>query len=172
VLAGKTVVVTGTLVNYQRKDVEKLITDLGGKAGSGVSKNTDYVIAGSDAGSKLDRAKELNVPVLSEADFEKMLTDLRAGPSARPPAPAPASAPVGDVLAGKTIVVTGTLMRYQRKDIEALITRLGGKAGSSVTKATTHLVCGEAAGSKLDKARAMGIPILSEDEFEKMIGKA
>ena len=112
-----------------------------------------------------------------------MLTELRSGAASgrrQPPvapqpgadaprSPAPAE---GAVLAGKTIVVTGTLSRYQRKDIEALITELGGKAGSSVTRATTHLVCGEDAGSKLDKARAMGIPVLSEDEFEKMIGRS
>jgi DNA ligase (NAD+) len=74
-------------------------------------------------------------------------------------------------LAGKTVVVTGTLMNYQRKDIEALIEQMGGKATGSVSKNTSFLVAGEDAGSKLDKARSLGIPIYTEQQFEKMIGK-
>jgi DNA ligase (NAD+) len=62
-------------------------------------------------------------------------------------------------------------MNYQRKDIEALIERMGGKAGGSVSKNTSFLVAGEDAGSKLDKARALGIKVMSEQEFEKLIGK-
>jgi DNA ligase (NAD+) len=72
-LGGKTFVVTGTLQNYQREDIENLIKQLGGKAAGSVSKKTDFVIAGEKAGSKLDKAKELGVPVISEQDFEKMI---------------------------------------------------------------------------------------------------
>jgi DNA ligase (NAD+) len=72
-LAGKTFVVTGTLQNYERSDIENLIRKLGGKAAGSVSKNTDYVIAGEKAGSKLDKAKELGVPVITEGEFEKMI---------------------------------------------------------------------------------------------------
>src|SRR5206468_4075849 len=66
-LTGKTFVVTGTLAKYGRSDIEALIKSLGGKAGGSVSKKTDYLIAGEEAGSKLDKAKELGVPVLTEA---------------------------------------------------------------------------------------------------------
>ena len=74
-LAGKTVVVTGTLPNYSRDEAEALIAKHGGRATSSVSKNTDYVLAGAKAGSKLDTAQKLGVRVLSEAEFDELLKD-------------------------------------------------------------------------------------------------
>ena len=73
-------------------------------------------------------------------------------------------------LAGKTVVVTGTMERMDRKEIEALIERLGGKASGSVSKKTALLVAGPGAGSKLDKAAELGTRVISEDEFFAMIG--
>jgi DNA ligase (NAD+) len=84
------------------------------------------------------------------------------------------AAPTGlnsTILAGKTLVVTGTLSKYGRKEIEDLIKQLGGKATGSVSKNTSYLVAGEEAGSKLTKAQELGVPVLSEDEFEKLIGR-
>ena len=75
----------------------------------------------------------------------------------------------GDRLAGKTVVVTGTLARFSREDIHQLIEREGGKASGSVSSKTSYLVAGEAAGSKLEKAKSLGVPVLSEDEFLAMI---
>jgi len=72
-LEGKTLVVTGTLKNYTREQIEELITRLGGRAAASVSKNTDFVLAGEKAGSKLDKARQLGVPVITEEEFEKML---------------------------------------------------------------------------------------------------
>jgi len=72
-LTGKTFVVTGTLKNYKRDEIEGLIKSLGGKATGSVSKKTDYVVAGAEAGSKLDKARELGVAVLSEEDFDKLI---------------------------------------------------------------------------------------------------
>ncbi len=74
-------------------------------------------------------------------------------------------------LAGKTFVVTGTLPNYKREEIEQLITQLGGRATSSVSKSTDYLVAGEKAGSKLDKAQQLGIKILTEAEFDNLIKK-
>jgi len=74
-------------------------------------------------------------------------------------------------LAGKTLVVTGTLEKFSRSEIERLIKDLGGKAASSVSKKTDYLVCGEEAGSKLDKAKALGVPVLDEKAFLKLIGR-
>lgn len=73
VLAGKTVVVTGTLTKYGRDEIEELITRHGGRAASSVSKNTDYLVAGDKSGSKLTKAQEFGVRVLSEAEFEELL---------------------------------------------------------------------------------------------------
>jgi DNA ligase (NAD+) len=74
-------------------------------------------------------------------------------------------------LAGKTVVVTGTLTKYGRDEIEALIKKLGGKTSGSVSKKTDYVVAGEKAGSKLDKAKALGVPVLTEDEFDAMIAE-
>jgi DNA ligase (NAD+) len=71
-LAGKTFVLTGTLARYTRDEAKKLIEDAGGKVTGSVSKKTDYVVAGTDAGSKLDKAKELGVPVINEKEMEKI----------------------------------------------------------------------------------------------------
>lgn len=74
-------------------------------------------------------------------------------------------------LSGKTFVVTGTLPHYSREEIESLIKQHGGKAGSSVSKKTDYLVAGEKAGSKLEKARELGVKVLTEQEFDVLIGK-
>lgn len=74
-------------------------------------------------------------------------------------------------LAGKTLVVTGTLVHYTRDEIEERIKELGGRAAGSVSKKTDYVVAGDEAGGKLDKARQLGIPVLTEDEFRKMIGE-
>ncbi len=76
----------------------------------------------------------------------------------------------GGALAGKTVVVTGTLQKYSRKEIEDTIKDYGGKATGSVSKKTDYVVVGDDAGSKADKARQLGVPTLSEEEFEKLIG--
>jgi DNA ligase (NAD+) len=73
-LAGKTFVLTGTLAKYTRDEAKKMIEDAGGKVTGSVSKKTDYVVAGADAGSKLDKAKELGVSVIDEKAMER-LTD-------------------------------------------------------------------------------------------------
>ena len=80
-------------------------------------------------------------------------------------APVEAEVPSGDLFAGQTIVFTGKLVRFAREDAETLVMRLGGKASSSVSKATTFVVAGPGAGGKLAKAEQLGVEVLTEDAF-------
>jgi DNA ligase (NAD+) len=75
VFSGLSIVVTGTLQNYTREQIEELIITNGGKAASSVSKNTAFVVAGANAGSKLAKAESLGVPVISEEEFAKKLAN-------------------------------------------------------------------------------------------------
>ena len=84
----------------------------------------------------------------------------------------PESEEMGDLLAGMTIVVTGTLPTLGRKEAQELIEKNGGKAAGSVSKKTSYVLAGENAGSKLTKAQDFGIPVISETEFLEMIQKA
>jgi DNA ligase (NAD+) len=74
-LSGKTVVVTGTLSRLKRDEVEELIRRAGGRASGSVSKKTSLVLAGEDAGSKLAKARELGVRVVTEEEFLALVTD-------------------------------------------------------------------------------------------------
>ena len=78
-------------------------------------------------------------------------------------------APVDTRFAGMTFVFTGTLAKRSREEAEALVISHGGKPGSSVSKKTSYVVVGEDAGSKLDKAKALGVTILTEPQFEKLL---
>ena len=70
---GKTFVLTGTLDKYSRNEASDIIEKFGGKTSSSVSKKTDYVLAGEDAGSKLTKAQELGITIISEQEFEEMI---------------------------------------------------------------------------------------------------
>jgi len=82
-----------------------------------------------------------------------------------------AATPSGGLLAGMTFVVTGTLAGFTRDGVKEFIEQHGGKVTDSVGKKTSYLVLGEAAGSKLEKAKALGVKIIGEDELRKLCGK-
>jgi DNA ligase (NAD+) len=84
--------------------------------------------------------------------------------------PKPGPAGDGTRLQGKTVVVTGTLSRFTREAIEDLIHRLGGKVAASVSRKTDYVVTGADPGSKLDRARALGVKVLDEKAFLRLIG--
>ena len=71
---------------------------------------------------------------------------------------------------GKSVVVTGKLVNYTRAGIKARLLELGAHPTASVSKRTNYLIVGEKPGSKLDKARMLGIPVLTEGTFEAMVG--
>lgn len=89
---------------------------------------------------------------------------------APPAAPVPIAVP-GNPFMGKTVVVTGKVEPYSRTGINAKIEALGARAGSSVSSKTDYLICGENAGSKLEKAQSLGITVLTPVEFFRMIGE-
>ncbi len=86
--------------------------------------------------------------------------------------PEPVHDETSDPLGGKTIVVTGSLQHFKRSEIKSLIEKLGGRAASSVSKKTSFVVAGEKAGSKLAKAKDLGVKIMSEKEFKEMVESA
>lgn len=92
---------------------------------------------------------------------------LEAGVRVAPPETAEAAP---ELLRGQTFVFTGTLEHITRQEAEALVERLGGRAASSVSKKTSYVVAGPRAGSKQEKAKALGVEVLTEEEFLEMVG--
>ena len=135
----------------------------------------DELLAASE--EDLSNVEEVG-PVIAESVYqflhtkhgERTIRRLReAGLDMTAPKKSPATAATAGPLSGKTLVVTGTLEKYSREEIERLIEQHGGRATSSVSKSTDYLIAGEKAGSKLDKARKLGVTILNEAEFENLI---
>ena len=82
-----------------------------------------------------------------------------------------AARPVGDLLAGLTFVLTGELTRYSRKEAGEKLEALGAKVSGSVSKKTSYVLAGEAAGSKLRKAQELGVPVLDEGQLLVLMGE-
>src|SRR5207244_4217382 len=74
-----------------------------------------------------------------------------------------------DILAGKTFVFTGALTQFTRDEAERIAKQNGARVSGSVSKSTSYVVAGENAGSKLEKAQQLGIPVLTEDQFREML---
>jgi DNA ligase (NAD+) len=118
-----------------------------------------------------ERAESIH-KFFQSAAGKKALEDLQTLGLKLTEDPRPTPAEVGGKdLSGKTFVVTGTLTRYSRDEIEDLIKKLGGKSTGSVSKKTDYVVAGEKAGSKLEKAKELGVPVLTEEDFDKLIGR-
>jgi DNA ligase (NAD+) len=94
---------------------------------------------------------------------------IDAGVTAEAPAPGVSAEPTEGPLAGKTLVVTGTLPGFSRSEAEEAIRAAGGHAAGSVSARTDYLVAGDKAGSKLAKAEALGVPVLDEDGFRRLL---
>jgi len=110
------------------------------------------------------------VEFLNRSGNRALLERLRKAGVVMTEAAAPSGSEDG-VLAGQTVVVTGTLTRFRRSEIESLIEELGGHAVKSVSSKTTMVVAGESPGSKKAKADSLGVPVLTEDEFLRRIGR-
>jgi DNA ligase (NAD+) len=117
-----------------------------------------------------ERAKSIK-EYLDSPGGRKTIDDLKALGVKLTEAPRPKPSGGAADFTGKTFVITGTLARYSREEIEDLVKQFGGKAAGSVSKKTSYLVAGDKAGSKLDKAKELGVTVLTEDEFDALIGK-
>jgi DNA ligase (NAD+) len=104
-----------------------------------------------------------------QSEYGRRTIDELAGAGVNMESPRKAQRSGAGVLAGMTLVVTGTLSRYTRDEIHRLIEQHGGRAASSVSRKTSYVIAGDEAGSKLDKARALGVRILSERQFEALL---
>lgn len=103
-------------------------------------------------------------------DDERAFLDKLAAAAIRPVMPERRALPAASPLAGKSVVFTGTLERRSREDGEDIVRRMGGKPSSSVSKKTDLVVAGPGAGSKLEKAQQLGIKVIDESEFERLVG--
>ena len=170
--------IVGQIEQSKGRDLDRLLTGLGirhvGSRGALTLArqfgSMDALAAASE--DDLQRVEDIGEITAAEvarffrrAETAKVLDKLKAaGVNMKSLAPAPAGGP----LQGKTIVVTGTLTNSTREEIERRIVSLGGKAAGSVSKKTDFVLAGESAGSKLDKAKKLGVKVISEEEFEKM----
>ncbi len=127
-----------------------------------------FKVNGAESGIGPEIARSLHHFLHSEKG-ERVIDELRAAGVKLDVDQATTTGSSGAALAGKTLVVTGTLERHSRKEIEDLIVAHGGKAGSSVSRSTDYLVAGEKAGSKLAKAEELGVAVISEAEFEDLL---
>lgn len=157
--AGKTIVLTGTLTEMKRNDAKAALEALGAKVTGSVSKNTDILIAGEKAGSKLAKAEELGIEVWCEVKMIAflVLNGYEAAEATTTMEPAKQTN-----MQGRTIVISGTLSEMKRDDAKVAFEALGAKITGSVSKNTDVLVAGKRAGAKLEKAEELGIEIWDE----------
>lgn len=103
-------------------------------------------------------------PIMSDYDYDEIMRRIQAFEAEHPEVVTPASP------TQFTFVITGTLPTLKREGAAELIQQHGGKVSGSVSKKTSYLLCGEAAGSKLDKAKTLGVKIISEEDLLQMVG--
>jgi DNA ligase (NAD+) len=127
------------------------------------SASTDELLEVTEIGPKIAEGVH---EFFSESANRKLIDNLRSvGVNMKEERPAPK----GTQFAGKTFVFTGTLERRSREQAEQLVAAYGGKAGGTVSKKTSYVVVGSDPGSKFDKAKTLGVPILDEAAFEKLL---
>jgi len=141
----------------------KLLADRFRSIDALMNATTEELIEVAEIGPKV--AEAITVYFAVPANRERIEKMQRLGVQ-----PSHVAAATGTRLAGKSVVVTGTLTRFSRDEIHRLIEHEGGKASGSVSAKTAYLVAGEAAGSKLEKAKSLGVPVLTEEEFLAMLG--
>lgn len=188
-VSGKTVVLTGNFPGYTQKALKERLAALGARVVASVSGKTDLVFSGGDGGAKQRKAESLRVPIHSDKELFALLESGAAESkkaatsktSAEPKSGAaklkeaaakPKAAEPASEFAGLTIAVTGKFVTMKRDDVSKLLSAAGASVGGSVTKKTDLLIYGERAGSKLSKARTLGIRLLTEAEFIAVLNRS
>ncbi|HSP34887.1 MAG TPA: NAD-dependent DNA ligase LigA, partial [Thermoanaerobaculia bacterium] len=152
-------------IRFVGERAAKVLADAFKSIGALMDAMTEQLLEVPEVGPKLAEAITFYFSV--PANRERVENMLRLGVK-----PHYVETATGNRLAGKTVVVTGTLTRFSRDEIHKLIEREGGKPAGSVSSKTSYVVAGEAAGTKLEKAKSLGVPVLTEDEFLAMLGSA
>ncbi|MBR4910776.1 MAG: NAD-dependent DNA ligase LigA [Clostridia bacterium] len=164
--------------NSKSNDLSKLITALGIRhIGAGAAKLLCERFSSIDEIMAASREELEGIPgfgsILAESTFEffslEGSRDIIGKLKALGVNTESKKSPAGDKLSGLTFVLTGTLPTYSRNEASEIIESLGGKVSSSVSKKTDYVLAGEEAGSKLDKANALGVKVIDEQEFKEMI---
>jgi BRCT domain type II-containing protein len=163
---GKTVVLTGSFSEFKRPEAEAKLASMGAKVSGSISKTTDILFVGAKAGSKLAKAKQLGVEVHDEAALVAILAGAAPLPE---PEPAAEIVTVASPFTGKTIVLTGTFATMKRSAAEKVLSEAGAKVSGSVSKTTDLLIHGADAGSKLAKARSLGVAIMTEAQMVPLL---
>lgn len=194
-VSGKTVVVTGNFPGHTQKALKERLTALGARVVASVSGKTDLVFSGGDGNANQRKAEALRLPIHSAKElfalFESSAAKPKAAAKTKPKAAAkpknaskpknaakpkaaakPKTAEPASEFAGLTIAVTGKFVTMKRADASALLSAAGASVGGSVTKKTDLLIYGEKAGSKLSKARTLGIRLLTEAEFIAVLDRS
>lgn len=188
-LSGKAFCFTGRFIFGSRIECQRAVTSWGALIHKYPVNSTHYLVIGdvgsrdwihSNCGRKIERAIEIRAqghPIKIVAE-QHWLRCLECIPNSEEAATDVVTSTMenkaqtsSDLLKGKVFVVTGTLKRFTRDEIQAAIVKHGGRASGSVSKKTDFVLAGEEAGSKLDKAKELGVKVISEEEFLKIIGK-
>jgi hypothetical protein len=175
---GKRFCFTGTFAMGHRGVCADQTEERGAIVVPSPTQELDYLVVGafrteawihSTHGRKIERAVELRAMFgrLKIVGEEVWMQGLRKAPRSLPPVPEriDVPAPVQGVFTGKTFVLTGTLPTLSREEASAKVEAAGGKVSGSVSKKTSYVLAGEEAGSKLEKARALGVAVIDEAEF-------
>jgi hypothetical protein len=180
---GKSFCFTGAFVFGSRGVCVDAAEERGAYIEPGVRVDLDYLVVGSfrseawihtTHGRKIEKAVELRAKygrpsIIGEAHWTKALKGAELQGTPPPPLDA-IDVEQGGHFAGKTFVLTGTLPSMSREEAATMIESAGGKVSGSVSKKTSYVLAGEEAGSKLDKARELGVPVIGEAEFLRLLG--
>lgn len=165
-LAGKTFVLTGTLPTLSRDEAKDLLEAAGAKVSGSVSKKTDYVVAGAEAGSKLEKALALGVAVIDEAAMVALLALMATEEAPEDEGEDEQIEVEKNCFAGKTVVLVGTLSRASYEEAKKTLESLGANVVDSMSEDTDYVIAGDdAAASDREKAKVLGIRVLSDAAY-------